>query len=61
VIVALKYLQDVKLMNYHAEHDKNPIQKSFDMKLVLSVNGLAVLGLGIFPGTLIAWCVAALG
>lgn len=61
VVGAFYYLRVVKLMYFDAVQDNNPIQKSFDMKLVLSVNGLAVLGLGIFPGTLIAWCVAALG
>lgn len=60
VVGAFYYLRVVKLMYFDAVQDNNPIQKSFDMKLVLSVNGLAVLGLGIFPGTLIAWCVAAL-
>lgn len=61
VIGAFYYLRVVKLMYFDAVQDNSPIRKSFDMKLVLSVNGLAVLGLGIFPGTLIAWCVAALG
>lgn len=61
VVGAFYYLRVVKLMYFDAVQDTNPIQKSFDMKLALSLNGLAVLGLGIFPGALIAWCVAALG
>lgn len=61
VIGAFYYLRVVKLMYFDAVQDNNPIQKSLDMKLVLSLNGLAVLGLGIYPGILIAWCVAALG
>jgi NADH-quinone oxidoreductase subunit N len=61
VVGAFYYLRVVKLMYFDAVQDSNPIRKSLDMKLALSLNGLAVLGLGIFPGTLIAWCVAALG
>ncbi len=36
-----------------------PIEASFSMKAALSVNGLAVLVLGLVPGALITWVAAS--
>ena len=36
------------------------VQASTDLQIVLSLNGLAVLGLGLFPGGLLALCAAVL-
>lgn len=60
VVGAFYYLRIVKLMYFDKVEDSAPIIASFDMKAVLSANGLAVLGLGLFPGALLAMCVAAL-
>ena len=49
LIGAFYYLRIVKLMYADAPVDKSPIQASSDMRLLLSVNGLAVAVLGLFP------------
>jgi NADH-quinone oxidoreductase subunit N len=60
VIGAFYYLRVVWLMYFEASQDSNQIKKDFDFRLVLSANGLAVLGLGLYPGALMAWCISAL-
>lgn len=60
VIGAFYYLRVVWLMYFEAPQDTAQIKKDFDFRFVLSANGLAVLGLGIYPGVLMAWCVNAL-
>jgi NADH-quinone oxidoreductase subunit N len=37
-----------------------PLVMNADLRIVLSLNGLAVLGLGLFPGGLLALCTRAL-
>ncbi len=49
LIGAFYYLRIVKMMYFDTPADKAPIQASFDMRLLLSVNGLGVLVLGLFP------------
>ncbi|MDN5865012.1 MAG: NADH-quinone oxidoreductase subunit NuoN [Gammaproteobacteria bacterium] len=57
VIAAFYYLRIVKLMYFDHAEDKQPaIKAPADLRLLLSVNGLAVLGLGLFPGGLLALC-----
>lgn len=57
VVAAFYYLRIVKLMYFdHAKDNQPAIKAPFDLKAVLSVNGLAVLGLGLFPGSLLALC-----
>ncbi len=60
VIGAFYYLRIIKLMYFDPAEQREQINKSFDFKLVLSANGLAVLGFGLYPGLLMAWCIAAL-
>jgi NADH-quinone oxidoreductase subunit N len=60
VIGAFYYLRVVWLMYFEVPQDTALIKKDFDFKVVLSANGLAVLGLGISPGVLMGWCVNAL-
>jgi NADH-quinone oxidoreductase subunit N len=60
VIGAFYYLRVVWLMYFEAPQDNTQIKKDFDFRLVLSANGLAVLGLGLYPGILMAWCINAL-
>jgi NADH-quinone oxidoreductase subunit N len=60
VIGAFYYLRVVWLMYFEAPQDNTQIKKDFDFRFVLSANGLAVLGLGLFPGVLMALCVSAL-
>ena len=56
LIGAFYYLRIVKLMYFDApeSHEKLYIQP--DSSLLISINGLAVLALGILPGTLMSVC-----
>ncbi|MGH8273397.1 MAG: NADH-quinone oxidoreductase subunit NuoN [Gammaproteobacteria bacterium] len=62
VISGFYYLRIIKLMYFdRAEGEQRKLIAAPDLKLVLSVNGLAVLGLGIFPGGLLALCAIVFG
>lgn len=61
IIGAYYYLRVIKLMYFDKPVDEAPLTAAFDMRVLLSVNGLAVLALGLFPGALFAWCASALG
>jgi NADH-quinone oxidoreductase subunit N len=61
VIGAFYYLRVVKVMYFDkAEAGASTVSAALDLRVVLSANSLAVLGLGLFPGSLLALCVAAL-
>ena len=60
IIGAFYYLRIVKLMYFDKAEDLNPISSTPDMRFILSVNGLAVLVLGIFPGSLLAICASVI-
>lgn len=60
LIGAFYYLRIVKVMYFDEPSDTETINASLDMRIVLSVNGLAVLALGIMPGSLLATCAAAI-
>ena len=59
VIGAFYYLRVVRLMYFDDGPGASP-QGGLDMRLVLSINGLAVLALGLFPNGLLQLCIAAL-
>ena len=59
VIGAFYYLRVVKLMYFDEPETTEPISAPIDFRAVLTVNGLAMLGLGIFSGGLIGVCVRA--
>ncbi len=59
VIGAFYYLRVIKLMYFDSAESDLSINKGWDIKLVLSLNGLLVLGLGILPGVLTGWCIGA--
>jgi NADH-quinone oxidoreductase subunit N len=61
IIGAYYYLRVVKLMYFDTAEDKVPLAPSADLQIAVSVNSLAVLALGIFPGALLAVCTAVLG
>lgn len=61
VIGAYYYLRVVWYMYFEDAEDKSVFQADLDMRAVLSVNGLAVLVLGIVPGWLLALCISILG
>lgn len=59
LIGAFYYLRIVKVMYFDEAVDTSPITANMDLKLVLSANGLAVLVLGLMPGSLLRSCVDA--
>jgi len=61
VIGAFYYLRVIKLMYFDVPaEDAEPIRISADTNIAFSMNGLAVLVLGILPGGLLALCTATL-
>ncbi len=61
VIGAFYYLRVVKLTYFDELLDRSELRYSSDMNWTLSVNGLLILGLGLFPGGLMALCLAVMG
>jgi NADH-quinone oxidoreductase subunit N len=60
VIGAFYYLRIVKLMYFDRPEDSAPLAVNFDMRAVMSVNGLLILGLGLYPGALMGLCAAVM-
>jgi NADH-quinone oxidoreductase subunit N len=60
LIGAFYYLRVVKLMWFDEPADASPIVTPFDMRVVLSVNGVAVVLLGLMPGALLGTCLTAI-
>ncbi|MGQ0709857.1 MAG: NADH-quinone oxidoreductase subunit NuoN [Rhodoferax sp.] len=61
LIGAFYYLRVVKVMYFDAPRDDAPaISAGGDVRFVLTLNGLAVLVLGLFPGGLLALCTSAI-
>jgi NADH-quinone oxidoreductase subunit N len=56
LIGAFYYLRIVKLMYFDAPESHEKIHLQPDSSLLISINGLAVLALGILPGTLMSVC-----
>ncbi len=63
IIGAFYYLRVIKVMYFDAPADKSPLTLPPDVELrwLLSLNGVALLVLGIFWGPLIGWCYVAMG
>ncbi len=60
VIGAFYYLRVVKLMYFDAPVHNHPITAQMDARLLMSVNGLAVLALGLMPQPLMVLCAQAI-
>lgn len=60
VVGAFYYLRIVKLMYFDDPADTAPIEARGDARMLLSVNGIAILLLGIFPQMLMGLCALAL-
>jgi NADH-quinone oxidoreductase subunit N len=56
VIGAFYYLRVIKVMYFDKADEAYEIDAPTDMRMMVSANAVAVLGLGIFPGTLMALC-----
>lgn len=61
VIGAYYYLRVIWYMYFEEAEDQAVLQSSADTRLVLSLNGIAVLALGIAPGWLWVLCVQVIG
>ncbi len=59
IIGAFYYLRIIKLMYFDKPDDTAPISSDIDLRVVLSMNSLMVLGLGLMPGGLMALCISA--
>ena len=57
---AYYYLRVVKVMYFDEPVDLKPLEARLDVRALLSVNGAAVLLLGILPGGLMALCAQAI-
>ena len=61
VIGLFYYLRIIKVMYFDtpAEEQSISIKGALDVKLLLSANALSLIALGIFPSTLMAYCIVA--
>ncbi|ACL72087.1 proton-translocating NADH-quinone oxidoreductase, chain N [Thioalkalivibrio sulfidiphilus HL-EbGr7] len=60
IVGAFYYLRAVKIMYFDKPEDESPLPKALDMNVVLSINGLLVIVLGIFPGLLMSLATGAI-
>jgi NADH-quinone oxidoreductase subunit N len=60
LIGAFYYLRVVKMMWFDEPTDNTPLSIPGDMNLVLSLNGLALVVVGMLPGPLLASCLSAM-
>ena len=60
LIGAFYYLRIIKLMYFEAPEHNAPVLPSFDAKILISINGLAVLITGIFPQALMGLSLQAI-
>jgi NADH-quinone oxidoreductase subunit N len=60
LIGAFYYLRVVKVMWFDEPADTAPIVTPMDMRVVMSLNGIAVVALGVVPGALLGTCLTAI-
>jgi NADH-quinone oxidoreductase subunit N len=60
LVGAFYYLRVVKLMYFDTPVDSAPIAAGLDLRVLLSLNGLAVAGFGLFPDAVMMVCTTAL-
>ncbi len=61
IIGVFYYLRVIRMMYFEKAEDTAPLVARPDMRMMVSTNALAILALGIYPGGLLALCVAAFG
>lgn len=61
IIGVYYYLRVVKLMYFDEPVDQSPLIAGIDTQIALSVNGLMMILLGMFPAALLSICSAAMG
>lgn len=60
IIGAFYYLRVIKIMYFDKAEDSSALVAGSDIRVVLSANGLLVLGLGLAPNLLMAFCLATI-
>jgi NADH-quinone oxidoreductase subunit N len=60
LVGAFYYLRVIKLMYFDAPVDATPIAPHLDSRVLITLNGLAVLALGLLPAPLLAICERAI-
>ena len=61
VVGAFYYIRVVWLMYFESAEDRAILQAKVDTRFILSLNGLAVLAIGLMPGWLLSLCMRVLG
>lgn len=61
IVGAYYYLNVVKVMYFEEPAEKSSISTPLDSQIAISINGLVVLFLGVFPGVLLNFCRTAFG
>ncbi len=61
IIGAFYYIRIIKLMYFDEPIDETPLTVGMDARVALSLNGLSMLYLGLFPAGLLSICHAAIG
>ena len=61
IIGAFYYIRVVKVMYFDKPIDDAPLVAAMDTRVMMSINGLAMLGFGMFPAALLGVCQAAFG
>ena len=61
IIGAFYYIRAVKVMYFDKPADSEPLVASMDTRVMMSINGLAMLWFGLFPAALLGACRAAFG
>jgi len=61
VVGAFYYIRVVWMMYFESAEDRAILQAKVDTRFVLSLNGLAVLAIGLMPGWLLSLCMRVLG
>jgi NADH-quinone oxidoreductase subunit N len=61
IIGAFYYIRIIKLMYFDKPVDETPLRMGADARVVLSLNGLTMLLLGMFPAGLLSVCSVAIG
>ncbi|RLA03821.1 MAG: NADH-quinone oxidoreductase subunit NuoN [Gammaproteobacteria bacterium] len=57
IVGAFVYLRIAKVIFFDKPEVDTPLEASMDLKIALSVNGLAMIGLGLFPGLILGYCI----
>jgi NADH-quinone oxidoreductase subunit N len=61
VIGAFYYLRVIRYMYFDEPEDSGPLEADFDVRVLVSINGLAMILLGVFANPLLAICSVAVG